>query len=88
MGKTRVLVLSENLNKFEGAYIVTLSKTDYDNLKLLEKYLPNLNKKVFSDKEREIIDKYNDFIDNIKSKSKSSIITIDTSLKRINIKNS
>lgn len=82
MGKIRVLVLSENSNKFEGAYIVTLSKTDYDNLKLLEKYLPNLNKKVFSDKEKEIIDKYNDFIDNIKFKSKSSIITIDTSLKK------
>lgn len=88
MRKSRVLVLNEkdDLNQFDSACIVSLSKTDLDNLKLLQQYLPeDLNKKDFTDNEKEVIKKYNEFIDSLKQKNKSSIITIDFGLKKINI---
>ena len=42
MRKSRVLVLNEadNLSQFDNACIVSLSKTDLDDLKLLQQYLP------------------------------------------------
>lgn len=88
MRKSRVLVLNEkdDLNQFDSACIVSLSKTDLDNLKLFQQYLPeDLNKKNFTDNEKEVIKKYNEFIDSLKQKNKSSIITIDFGLKKINI---
>lgn len=86
MRKSKVLILSEadNLTQFDNACIVSLSKTDLDNLKLLQQYLPeDLSKNYFTDKEKEVIKKYNEFIDSVKTKNKSSIITIDFGLKKI-----
>lgn len=88
MRKSRVLVLNEadDLTQFDKACIVSLSKTDLDDLKLLQQYLPeNLSKNDFTDKEKEVIKKYNEFIDLIKTKNKSSIITIDFGLKKIKV---
>lgn len=88
MRKSRVLVLNEadNLSQFDNACIVSLSKTDLDDLKLLQQYLPeDLSKSDFTDKEKEVIKKYNEFIDSIRTKNKSSIVTIDFGLKKIKI---
>lgn len=88
MKKSRILVLNEadNLNQFDNACIVSLSKTDLDDLKLLQQYLPeDLSKNNFTDKEKEVIKKYNKFIDSIRTKNKSSIVTIDFGLKKIKI---
>lgn len=88
MRKSRVLVLNEadNLTQFDNACIVSLSKTDLDDLKLLQQYLPeDLFKNDFTDKEKEVIKKYNEFIDSIRTKNKSSIITIDFGLKKIKV---
>lgn len=88
MRQCRALIVDENLtglDEFKQAYIVSLSKTDSDNLKLLRQYLPDLNKESFTDQEREAIEKYNNYIDVIKSKSKSSQIQIDFGLKKIKV---
>ena len=88
MRKSRVLVLNEadNLSQFDNACIVSISKTDLDDLKLLQQYLPeDLSKSDFTDKEKEVIKKYNEFIDSIRTKNKSSIVTIDFGLKKIKI---
>lgn len=87
MRKSRVLVLNEadNLTQFDNACIVSLSKTDLDDLKLFQQYLPEVSKGDFTDKEKEVIKKYNEFIDSVKTKNKSSIITIDFGLKKIKI---
>lgn len=87
MRKSRVLVLNEadNLTQFDNACIVSLSKTDLDDLKLFQQYLPEISKDDFTDKEKEVIKKYNEFIDSVKTKNKSSIITIDFGLKKIKI---
>ena len=88
MRKSRVLILNEkdNLNQFDNACICSLSKTDLDDLKLLQQYLPkDLLKDDFSDEEKEAIKKYNEFINSLKTKNKSSIITIDLGLKKIKI---
>ena len=88
MRKSRVLVLNEtdDLSQFDNACIVSLSKTDLDDLKLLQQYLPeDLSKNDFTDKEKEVIKKYNEFIDSIRTKNKSSIVTIDFGLKKIKI---
>ena len=85
MRKSRVLVLNEtdDLSQFNNACIVSLSKTDLDDLKLLQQYLQDLSK---NDKEKEeVIKKYNEFIDSIKTKNKSSIVTIDFGLKKMKI---
>lgn len=84
--KSRVLLLDEqkNLNQIKEACIVSLSKTDLDDLKLLQQYLPeDLSKENFTEEEVEVIKKYNNFIDSLKSKNKSSIITIDFTLEKI-----
>lgn len=86
--KSRVLILNEkdDLTQFNNACIVSLSKTDLDNLKLLQQYLPeDLNREDFTDSEKEVIEKYNEFIDSLKQKNKSSIVTIDFGLKRIKV---
>ena len=88
MKKSRVLILNEadNLTQFDNACIVSLSKTNLDDLKLLQKYLPeDLFKNDFTDKEKEVIKKYNEFIDSVRTKNKSSIVTIDFGLKKIKI---
>lgn len=88
MRKSRILVLNEadNLSQFDNACIVSLSKTDLDDLKLLQQYLPeDLSKNDFTDKEKEVIKKYNKFIDSIRTKNKSSIVTIDFGLKKIKV---
>ena len=88
MRKSRVLILNEenNLSQFDNACIVSLSKTDLDNLKLLQQYLPeDLFKNDFTDKEKEVIKKYNEFIDLVRTKNKNSIVTIDFGLKKIKI---
>ena len=88
MRKSRVLILNEadNLTQFDNACIVSLSKTDLDDLKLLQQYLPeDLSKSDFTDKEKEVIKKYNEFIDSVRTKNKSSIITIDFGLRKIKI---
>ena len=74
------------MSQFNNACIVSLSKTDLDNLKLLQQYLPeDLSKENFTDKEKEVIEKYNDFLDSLKTKNKSSIVTVDFGLKKIKI---
>lgn len=86
--KSRVLILNEkdDLIQFNNACIVSISKTDLDNLKLLQQYLPeDLNKEDFTDNEKEVIKKYNEFIDSLKQKNKSSIMTIDFGLKKVKI---
>ena len=86
--KSRVLILNEkdDSTQFNNACIVSLSKTDLDNLKLLQQYLPeDLNREDFTDSEKEVIKKYNEFIDSLKQKNKSSIVTIDFGLKRIKV---
>ena len=88
MRKSRVLILDkkDDLSQFNNACIVSLSKTDLDNLKLLQQYLPeDLSKENFTDKEKEVIEKYNDFLDSLKTKNKSSIVTVDFGLKKIKI---
>lgn len=88
MRKNRVLILNENedLSQFDKACITSISKVDLDNLKLLQQYLPkDLSKKTFTNKEKEVISKYNIFLDSLKEKNKSSIIVIDFSLKKIKI---
>ena len=87
MRKSRVLILNEknNLNQFDNTCIVSLSKIDLDNLRLLQQYLPDLSKDEFTDKEKEGIKKYNEFIDSLKIKNKSSIIAVDFGLKKIKI---
>lgn len=88
MRQCRALIINENLEgleEFNEAYIVSLSKNDSDNLKLLKQYLPNNLDKEFTEQEKEAIKKYNDYIDLIKSKSKSSTIQIDFGLKKIKI---
>ena len=55
MRKSRVLILDkkDDLSQFNNACIVSLSKTDLDNLKLLQQYLPeDLSKENFTDKEK------------------------------------
>ena len=88
MRKSKILILNEadNLTQFDKACIVSLSKTDLDDLKLLQQYLPeDLSKNDFTDKEKEVIKKYNEFIDSVRTKNKNSIITIDFGLKKIKI---
>ena len=90
MRKSRALILNEedDLSQFHNACICSLSKTDLDNLKLFRKYLPeikSLSENNFTEKERDIIKKYNDFIDSLKIKNKSSIVQIDFELKKIKI---
>ena len=88
MRKSRVLILDkeDDLSQFDDACIVSLSKTDLDNLKLFKKYLPeNLSKDNFTEKEKEVIKKYNDFLDSLKTKNKSSIVLVDFGLKKIKI---
>lgn len=88
MRKSRVLVLNEddNLNQLNNACIVSLSKTDLDNFKLLQQYLPkDLTKVCFTDEEKKVIKKYNEFLDFLKSKNKSSIFQIDFGVKKIKI---
>lgn len=89
MRKSRILVLNEkdNLNQFCDACIVSLSRTDLDNLKLLQQYLPkDLTKECFTDEEKAIISKYNNFLDSIKSKNKSSTFQIDFGVQKIKLK--
>lgn len=88
MRKSRVLLLNEteNLTQFDNVCICSLSQTDLDNLKLLQQYLPkDLSKKEFTDNEKEVIRKYNEFIDSLRAKNKSSIIQVDFGLKKIKI---
>lgn len=87
MRKSRVLILKEEDNsQFNNACIVSLSKADLDDFKLLQQYLPkDLSRNNFTDKEKESIVKYNEFIDYLKQKNKSFIITIDFELKKIKI---
>lgn len=88
MRKSRVLLLneSENLNQFDNVCICSLSKTDLDNLKLFQQYLPkDLSKDNFTDSEKEVIIKYNEFIDSLRTKNKSSILQVDFGLKKIKI---
>ena len=88
MRKNRVLILNEkdNLAQFDKACIISLSRTDLDNLKLFQQYLPeDLSKNSFTDEEKEVIQKYNEFIDSLKTKNKSSIIQIDFGLKKIKV---
>lgn len=68
-----------------NAHIVSLSIIDLDNLKLLKQYLPDLNKKEFNEQEKEAINKYNNFIEYLKEKSKSTSLRFDLVLKKINI---
>jgi len=88
MRQCRALIVNENFNgldEFNEAYIVSLSKTDSDNLKLLKQYLPEDLNKEFTEQEKEAIRKYNSYIDVIKSKSRSSAIQIDFGLKKIKV---
>ena len=88
MRKSRVLILNEekDLDQMNNTCIVSLSKTDLDNLKLFKQYLPKfLNKENFTNEEKEIIKKYNNFIDSLKTKNKSSILIVDFWLKKIKI---
>lgn len=88
MRKNRILILNENdiLNQFCNACIVSLSRADVDNLKLLQQYLPkDLTKKCFTDEEKAVIIKYNNFLDSIKSKNKSSTFQIDFGVKKIEL---
>ena len=88
MRKSRVLLLNEtdNLAQFDNVCICSLSKTDLDNLKLLQQYLPkDLSRKDFNDNEKEVIKKYNEFIDSLRMKNKSSILQVDFGLKKIKI---
>ena len=72
--------------QFDKACIISLSRTDLDNLKLFQQYLPeDLSKNSFTDEEKEVIQKYNEFIDSLKTKNKSSIIQIDFGLKKIKV---
>lgn len=71
--------------KNEEKLIVNISKIEYDNLNLLKQYLPKKKKK-YSDKEKEVIQKYNDYIEQIVlKKEKSKNIKIDIILEKIDI---
>jgi hypothetical protein len=72
-------------NDLNNAHIVSLSIIDLDNLKLLKQYLPDLNKKEFNEQEKEAINKYNNFIESLKEKSKSTSLRLDLVLKKIDI---
>lgn len=78
-----LIIDSQDKNNFDNSFIVSLSKTDYDTLKLLRQYLPNLDKTEFNDQEKEVIEKYNKFIDNLRDKAKSAAIQVDFGLKKI-----
>ena len=73
-------LIAENDN-FETSSLVSLSKTDYDNLKLLRQYLPE-EKEEYDENEKEAILKYNNFIEDLRVKSKSSSIQVDIALKK------
>lgn len=76
------VLISEQEN-FDNSFIVSLSKTEYDNLKLLRQYIPNSKKDYYTEEEKEAITKFNSFIRELKDKSRNSSVQIDIALKTI-----
>lgn len=76
------VLISEQEN-FDNSFIVSLSKTEYDNLKLLRQYIPNSKKDSYTEEEKEAITKFNSFIRELKDKSRNSSVQIDIALKTI-----
>lgn len=72
MSKLKVLI--------NDSIICSLSKTDDDNLKLLQACLPEEGKLELTDLEKEAVNRYNDFIDKIIDVNKGKAIMIDLKL--------